>query len=138
MFVDVFNLQASYADKSYLREILGYETLGNAGNPSNHTFHIRLHQNGEFFGLYIYLEDMGDDYLDRNGIDEEGSWYKAYDDCRYRLLSVLPDKYEKKIPHRNRQLSRNYQKRNYINRLEHFKFWCTGIHRIQSILSHLW
>ena len=26
----------------------------------------------------------------------------------------------------------------YPCNLEHFKFWCTGIHRIQTILSHRW
>jgi hypothetical protein len=94
--VDQFNLQSNYSDKSYLREILAYETFRDAGNPYNLTFHVRLHQNGQFFGLYMYLEGMDDDYRERNGINDLGAWYKAFDDMRSRPLPNLPNHYEKK------------------------------------------
>ena len=39
---------------------------------------------------------MDDDYLTTNNLDENGAWYKAFDDCRFRSLSSLPGEYEKK------------------------------------------
>ena len=93
--VDQFNLQASYADKSYLREVLAYETFREAGTPSNLAFHVRVQLNGEFFGLYTFLDAPDDDYLDRQGIDRSGAWYKAFDDCRLRGPDKLARRYQK-------------------------------------------
>lgn len=76
--VDRFNLQGSYGDKSYLREVLAYESFAAAGVPSNQVFHVRLHQNGAFFGLYVFLEQPDDDWFTRHGISEDGAHYKAY------------------------------------------------------------
>lgn len=92
---DQFNLQSNYADKSFLREILAYESFRDAGAPKNSAFPIRLQQNGSFFGLYTFVQAMDDDYLAVNQIDENGAWYKAFDDCRLRPLSGLPARYEK-------------------------------------------
>ncbi len=76
--VDRFNLQGSYGDKTYLREILAYESFQAAGVASNQVFHVRLHQNGQFFGLYVFLEQPDDDWFARYGLDENGAHYKAY------------------------------------------------------------
>ncbi len=94
--VDQFNMQSSYSDKSYVREVLSYETFRDAGTPYNLAFPIRVQQNGQFFGLFIFLESMDDDYLERNAIDPDGAWYKAFSDCRSGSLSFITNRYEKK------------------------------------------
>jgi hypothetical protein len=94
--VDQFNMQSNYSDKSYVREILAYEAFRLAGSVYNIGWSVRLQQNGTFFGLYTLLESMDDDYVTRHGLDEQAAWYKAYDDCRYRVLADLPNYYEKK------------------------------------------
>lgn len=93
--VDQFNLQCNYSDKSYVREILSYETFRDAGHASNQIFHVRLQQNGQFYGLYNFLESMDDDYITRNQLDPNAAWYKADDDCRVRPLNQLPNEYLK-------------------------------------------
>lgn len=94
--LDQFNLQASYSDKSYLREILAYETFRDAGAPSNWAFHVRVQQNGQFYGLYTFVQAMDDDYLKKNKLDENGAWYKSNDDCSYVPIYNLPGiRYEK-------------------------------------------
>ncbi|MHC4090724.1 MAG: CotH kinase family protein [Planctomycetota bacterium] len=94
--VDQFNLRSHYSDKSYVREILTYETFRDSGAPYCATFHLLLQQNGQFFGLYTYLEALDLDYFERHGIDKGGAWYKAFDDMRRRNLPSLPNYYEKK------------------------------------------
>jgi hypothetical protein len=74
---DQFNLQGDYSDKAFVREILAYETFRDAGSPSNVCFHVRLHQNGTFYGLFSFTQAMDDDYLTINNIDENGAWYKS-------------------------------------------------------------
>ncbi len=82
--VDNFDLESSYGDKSYLRELLSYRTLKEAGHPSNQSFPVRLQQNGQFYGLYGFLEDPDRDWVERNGLDPDGARYKAYDDLSDR------------------------------------------------------
>ena len=96
--VSGFNMQSSYADKAYVREVLSYETFRDAGCPSHTAVPVALYQNGQFFGLYTYLEDKDTQYLKRNGVDDNGSLYKAYSQCEYTALGSLPGRFEKKSP----------------------------------------
>lgn len=96
--VDEFNLQSSYADKSYMREVLSYETFRDAGAPSHLAHPVAVYQNGVFFGLYIFVEEKDGQQLDRNGIDGDGGIYKGYSQCEYRPIGQLPARYEKKNP----------------------------------------
>ncbi len=98
--VDNFNLQASYTDKSYVREYLSYHLFEDIGHPTSQFFPVRLYQNEQFFGLYMYFEDLDKNYLTRNGLDADtGSSYEATpgdeSDCRYHPLAELPSWYEK-------------------------------------------
>jgi spore coat protein CotH len=94
--VDTFCLQGSYADKSYLREVLAWDTFRNARIPANEAFHVNVQKDGEFFGLYVYLEAPELTWAERNNLDKNAARYKAFDDMQYRDLAVLPDFYQKK------------------------------------------
>jgi len=94
--VDQFNLQGSYSDKSYIREILAFETFRDAGCSYCITHPVRLHKNGVFFGLYVLEEAPDDDYLERNDIDADGAFYKAFDDVSFQPMDVLLGRYEKR------------------------------------------
>lgn len=94
--VDQFNLQSSYADKSYLRDVLAYDTLREAGLPYNVAFHVRVQQNGEFYGLYTWVEDMDGEWLERNGLSKDDAWYEAAGgDGRAVQLGDIENRYEK-------------------------------------------
>ncbi|NIM02121.1 MAG: hypothetical protein GTN89_15325, partial [Acidobacteria bacterium] len=54
--VDTFNIQSNYSDKSYAREIMAWETFAATGAPAHQAFPIRVEQNGNFFGLFNWLE----------------------------------------------------------------------------------
>lgn len=75
--VDQFNLQSSYADKAYARDLLAFETVRDAGMPYSVTFHVRVQQNGQFYGLYTFVEDFDAEWLERNGLDDRGAWYES-------------------------------------------------------------
>lgn len=93
-----FNLQSSYGDKSYLREILAFETFRDAGAPSHLSAPVAVYQNGAFYGLYIWIEEKSSQQLDRNGVDGDGALYKGYSQCEYRPVAQLPGQFEKKNP----------------------------------------
>jgi hypothetical protein len=75
--VEKANINAAYVDTSYMREILSQELSTKAGVPSCYTFPLRLQQNGDFHSLAIFVEQVDDRFLERHGLDPDGSLYKA-------------------------------------------------------------
>ena len=75
--VDEINVNTTYTDKSYLRAMLTSELQNDAGTPSPETFHVRMHQNAEFYSVALFVEQPDRDFLRRHGYDEDGSYYKA-------------------------------------------------------------
>ncbi len=71
------NLNSAYGDRVFLREPLAYGLWRDLGEPYSETSFVRLFVNGEFHGLYVQVENPGDDYLGRNQL-EEGWLWKAY------------------------------------------------------------
>ena len=63
--VDQFSLQSNYSDKTYVREILAWESFRDGGAPYHQAFPARIHKNGQFFGLYTYLEAPDADWVKR-------------------------------------------------------------------------
>jgi len=94
--VDRLNLQGNWGDKAAVREILSHETFAQEGTPPMQSLSIRVQQNGQFYGLYTYVEQPEGNWMDRVGLDDEGARYKAFDDCRVRDLATTTSKYEKK------------------------------------------
>lgn len=78
------NLLTNYADKSKVLNTLAYRSLNRAGAQAHYAFAVRVQRNGAFFSVVDLVEDGDDRFLDRVGLDEEGTLYKMYD----RLASV--------------------------------------------------
>ncbi len=73
------NLLTNYADKSKVRNTLGYELARNIGIRAHWAFPVRVEQNGAFFSVADMVEDGDNDYLARAGMDPDGVLYKVYD-----------------------------------------------------------
>ncbi|MEO8426231.1 MAG: lamin tail domain-containing protein [Verrucomicrobiota bacterium] len=76
--VSDFNLLTTYPDKAHLRNILAYDTYRDAGAPYHIAFALRVQQNGKFYSDAHYVENGNDTYLQRIGLDPNGSLYKMY------------------------------------------------------------
>ncbi len=96
--VDGFNLQSSWGDKSFVREILSYETFRDAGAPSHLAAPVFVYQNGELMGLYIWVEEKSRQNLRRNGLDPEATYYKAFRQAEAASLAAVAAGYEKSNP----------------------------------------
>jgi hypothetical protein len=75
--VEEFNLTSTYSDKAYIRQILSWETYRDAGVPYCISFPIRVQQNGTFHSVAVYVEQPGEPYLERQGLDPRGALYKV-------------------------------------------------------------
>ena len=73
-----FNWLSNYADKSKVRNTLGYEQRAATGGAHHLAFPVRLQHNGEFFAVYDFVEDPDERWLQRLGLNESGAVYKIY------------------------------------------------------------
>jgi hypothetical protein len=90
--VDEFDVNGTYTDKSYVRSVLAYEHKRDAGLPCPEIFHLRLHQNGQFYSVALFVEQPDRDYLRRQGLPDTGALYKGNQSAFAVNLSL----YEKK------------------------------------------
>ncbi|MBN1441930.1 MAG: CotH kinase family protein, partial [Planctomycetes bacterium] len=71
------NLQGIWTDKSLVREHLAWDFVRQVAAPYCETEFIRVHMNGAYHGLFLYLEHPDQRFLRRNGLDPDGYLYKA-------------------------------------------------------------
>jgi hypothetical protein len=76
--VEEFDLNSTYSDKAYVRRILAWETYRDAGVPYCVAFPLRVQRNGEFYSVAVFVEHPDERYLERQGLDPEGSLYKMH------------------------------------------------------------
>ena len=74
--VEEFDLQSTHSDKSYVRQVLAWETFRDAGAPYCVCFPLRVQQNGRFHSVVHFVEHPDERYLKRLGLDPDGAMYK--------------------------------------------------------------
>jgi len=72
------NLLTIYADKTKIRHSLAYEMNREAGVAAHYCFPAHCRLNGAFDGIYDFIEDGDDVYLERAGLNKDGVLYKCY------------------------------------------------------------
>ena len=79
--MEEINLNSTWSDKAYIRQILAWEIYQNVGSAGSLAEMVHLRQNGAFFGAFIFVEQVDDELLDRVDLDDEGALYKMYNQC---------------------------------------------------------
>ena len=72
-----FNLLTNYADQSKLRNTVAYGSFSQAGGATHLAHSVSVHRNGDFYGLYDFVEEGDTEYLKRLGLDTDGALYKV-------------------------------------------------------------
>jgi len=80
--VDEINLNEQGGDPTYMRQILGWETYVNAGQPGGISYPMHVMRNGSYLAVRIFVEQPDRDLLRRNNLDPDGALYKMYDDLQ--------------------------------------------------------
>nr|MDA3847576.1 CotH kinase family protein [Vallitaleaceae bacterium] len=57
------NLNNIFGDASYMREYIAYEALESLDSVASRTTYVELSVNDVYFGLYLAVEDVNDDFL---------------------------------------------------------------------------
>ncbi len=93
--VEEFNLQSHYQDASLMRENLAFAFFNHIGTPAADTRHWHVRQNGEFYGLFSFVEQIDEDFLRQQGLDPDGAMYKANGFPSTLARVVTPALYQK-------------------------------------------
>lgn len=75
--ISKINLNNNYSDATYMREFLTYELASEMGLPTPEVSYVNVYVNGELWGFYLAVEQIGDTYLQRNFGNSYGALYKA-------------------------------------------------------------
>jgi len=76
--LDKLNLNNGFLDPSLVREKCAYELCKEVGIPAERTNYAALYINGNFWGLYILIEQFDQEFIEsRFGSGEEGNLWKG-------------------------------------------------------------
>lgn len=93
--VEEFNLQSHFADASTMRENIAFQFFNDAGTPAPQTRHWQVRLNGEYYGLFSFIEQIDTDFLRQQGLDADGVMYKANGFPSTLAVGVTPALYQK-------------------------------------------
>jgi hypothetical protein len=93
--LDKLNLNGEHNDVSILRTQLSNMVLRNAGVPSSRTSYVKLYINNEYKGLYINVEHIDEEFLQRRFInDDSGNLYKCFYGSNLTYLGTNKNNYK--------------------------------------------
>jgi len=76
--LDKLNLNNCFLDPAFVREKCAYELCEAAGLPTVRTNYAELHINGVYWGLYLLVEQLDQEFIDsRFGAGENGNLWKG-------------------------------------------------------------
>jgi len=101
----VFNFNAEYTDKSYIRQFLSSLIMRDAGIKCFTSSYAKLYVNNKFYGLYLMVENIDNKFLKEHNLSEKGNLYKAKKDgACLSLFDNVDVVWEKKT---NKDLDKN-------------------------------
>ena len=70
------NVNGPGSDPSYVRQTLAYDAFQAAGNQGCESFLINMQVNGQADRIGVFIEQVDEDFLERNGLNPDGALYK--------------------------------------------------------------
>ncbi len=93
--LDKLNLNNVFMDPSFVRERAGYEVCAALGLPACRTNFAAVYINGSYWGLYILLEQVDQEYIEsRFGASEGGNLWKGEPKGTWQDLGTSSGPYE--------------------------------------------
>ena len=92
--VDKLNLNGEHNDPSIIRSKLCFDLFNDFGMTASRAIHTRVYINGIYYGLYISVEHIDDEFLDKNFEDASGNLWKCLYPADLTYLGDDPDLYK--------------------------------------------
>jgi spore coat protein CotH len=118
--LEKLNLNGEHNDPSVVRSKLCWDLLHDSGIPASRSNHVRVYINGNYYGLYINVEHVDEQFVDSRFGNNDGNLYKCLWPADLDYLGSNPEAY--KITAGDRrvyELKTNTQQDDYTD-LAHF------------------
>ena len=92
--LDKINLNGEHNDPSIIRAKLCWDLFKDIGMTASRAAHAAVFINGEYYGLYISVEHVDDEFIKRNYRDFSGNLWKCLYPADLAYLGDNPDNYK--------------------------------------------
>ena len=92
--VDKLNLNGEHNDPSIIRSKLCFDHFQTIGMKASRANHVEVYINGQYYGLYISVEHIDDEFLNKNFADDTGNLWKCLYPADLNYLGSNPDLYK--------------------------------------------
>ena len=92
--VDKLNLNGEHNDPSIIRSKLCFDHYQKIGMKASRANHSEVYINGQYYGLYISVEHIDDEFLNKNFADDTGNLWKCLYPADLNYLGSDPNIYK--------------------------------------------
>jgi hypothetical protein len=92
--VDKLNLNGEHNDPSIIRSKLCFDHFNTIGIAASRANHVEVYINGKYYGLYISVEHIDDEFLRKNFSDDSGNLWKCLYPADLNFLGYDPQIYK--------------------------------------------
>lgn len=92
--LEKMNINGEHNDPSVIRSKLGWDLCKQMGIPSSRSNHVELYINNEYYGLYINVEHIDEEFAQLRYGNEIGNLYKCTWPATLEYLGNNPDNYK--------------------------------------------
>ncbi len=92
--VDKLNLNGEHNDPSIIRSKLCFDHYQTIGMKASRASHVEVYINEKYYGLYISVEHVDDEFLNKNFADDSGNLWKCLYPADLNYLGNDPDLYK--------------------------------------------
>ena len=75
--IEKLNLNGEHNDPSIIRSKLSWDIFEDIGMPATRASHAKVYVNGQYYGLYISVEHIDENFLERHYADDSGNLWKC-------------------------------------------------------------
>lgn len=92
--VDKLNLNGEHNDPSIIRSKLCFDHFNTIGVKASRANHVEVYINGVYYGLYISVEHIDDEFLRKNFADDTGNLWKCLYPADLNFIGNDPNLYK--------------------------------------------
>lgn len=92
--LEKMNLNGEHNDPTITRSILCWNLLRKMGIYAPRANHVEVYINGNYYGLYVNVEHIDEEFIDLRFGNEDGNLYKCYYGVDFNYISNNPNDYK--------------------------------------------
>ena len=92
--IEKMNLNGEHNDPTVARSKVSWDLCRQAGIPASRSNYVQLYINNDYFGLYINVEHIDEEFVDKRYGNQDGNLYKCLWPADLNYLGSDPEQYK--------------------------------------------